>query len=56
MLEFIVLYVTVQKFIQVKLFNLGWFSISFQLFPSPNSWILGLGEKGNWESTLVKKI
>ena len=42
---------------RLNFFNLGWVSIAF-VSKRLNSWIilLGLGDKGNWESTQVKKI
>ena len=42
---------------RLNFFNLGWVSIAF-VSKRLNSWIilLGLEDKGNWESTQVKKI
>ena len=39
---------------RLKFFNLGWFSISFQCILALIIHELGLGDKGNGESTLVK--
>ena len=44
------IYVTGQNYIQVKIFNLGWFPVSFCLL-APIIHDLGLGDKEIWAST-----